>query len=433
MATKAGTLDFCGICSARLPLRAPEATEVGADWECTGCGTVYFAILREAAPPDQLRNVRPVGAKPSDDPVQEALRPRGTARIALPGITGVRSQMENDLSREIDVGIADGSVLFLPAQMEPFSASVADQGNKELSSDLLKRHFDEYRSNANRVSGLYGTLEGGRTVHIRDTEGLSKELLEQLREDSDLQIALSLNSIEGEYPSNQGLRTAVLATAIASTLGFDEETLLKLSLGCIVHDVGMQLIQQTGFDTNRVFSVAEYSEVASHPVHTFELLRHQADSIPTESLMVAYQMHERCDGQGYPRGRNANQIHALAKIASVADAFVAMVSPRPHRDGLMPYFAVERLVQDAHIGLYDSNAVRGLLRSVSLFPIGSAVSIGDEMIGRVLRTNREQYDRPIVEIRLRDKPKADPVVIDLADYDDLPIRPVAPEAVTSAV
>ncbi len=433
MATKAGTLDFCGICSARLPLRAPNEGEVGTDWECAGCGTVYFAILKDGAPSDQLRNVKAIGTAITEDPVHEALRPSGTSRSASPGVLGVQSRMENALSRRIDLGIADGSALFLPAQMVPFSASLSESGNGEFSAELMKRHFLEYRTNSTRVSGLFSALEDGRHIRMRDTEGLTKELLDLMREDTDLQIALSLNAIQGEYPSNQGLRVAVLSASIASTLGFDEETLLKLSLGCIVHDVGMLSVRKTGFDTDRMFSAADFSEVASHPLHTFELLRREADMIPPESLMVAYQMHERCDGQGYPRGRGANQIHALAKIAAVADAFVAMVSPRPHRDAMMPYFAIEKLVQDARAGLYDSNAVRGLLRCVSLFPIGSAVSIGDEMVGRVLRTNREQYDRPIVEIRLRGKPKADPVVIDLANYDDLPIRPVSPDAVVSAV
>ena len=72
-------------------------------------------------------------------------------------------------------------------------------------------------------------------------------------------------------------------------------------------------------------------------------------------------MDERCDGSGYPRGRKGKQIHPLAKIAAVADVFVAPISPWPHRPGFLLYKAMEHLIQGTKQGLYDTNAVRGLL------------------------------------------------------------------------
>lgn len=41
--------------------------------------------------------------------------------------------------------------------------------------------------------------------------------------------------------------------------------------------------------------------------------------------------HERPDGEGYPDGLSGSDIHPLARIISVADAFDAMTSPRPYR------------------------------------------------------------------------------------------------------
>ena len=113
--------------------------------------------------------------------------------------------------------------------------------------------------------------------------------------------------------------------------------------------------------------------------------------------MVAYQMHERANGSGYPRGRTIEQTHPLARIAAVADSFTALVSARPHRAGMLPYFAVEKLVRDTAKGLFDPQAVRGLLQAVSLFPIGSYVELNDGYVGRVIRSNAFDYTKPIVE------------------------------------
>lgn len=427
--SKAGILDFCGICSARLPLRVPLPDEGGVDWQCVGCGTLYFAILRDNAPAEQLRNVVQVGAaRGPEAPTHESLVQHGVARQALPAVAGVRSHFETDFSRRLDLDIDNGAALKLPTQMDPFIDDITRPGADLYSKDLFARHYKEYRANATRVDGLYGALKEGRKAKLKDVQSLSVDLLDQLKEDLDLQMRLSLHAIEGAYPSNQGLRSAMLAASIAASMGYDEQTLQHLIMGCVLHDAGMQSLGAVGVDSNRVFTMRDYSIIAAHPVHTFELLGRDLDNVPPETQMVAYQMHERCDGQGYPRGRAANQIHTLAKIASVADAFVALVSPRPHRDGLMPYFAIEQIINDTRAGLYDSNVTRGLLRTVSLFPVGSTISIGDDMVGCVVRTNPEQYDRPLVEIRLRSRPKADPVVVDLNNYASLPIRPISADA-----
>jgi HD-GYP domain-containing protein (c-di-GMP phosphodiesterase class II) len=159
-------------------------------------------------------------------------------------------------------------------------------------------------------------------------------------------------------------------------------------------------------------------------VRLFELLETHLDHIPESAWMVAYQMHERCDGTGYPRQRKAEEIHLLARIASVADAFVALVAPRPHRSGLLSYYAIAKLLKDASAGKFDANVVRHLLQVVSLFPLGSYVELNDNRVGRVLRAS-ERYDRPVIE--LWDRGSIDPpgAIVDLSQEPNLRImRPL---------
>ena len=71
------------------------------------------------------------------------------------------------------------------------------------------------------------------------------------------------------------------------------------------------------------------------------------------SRIVAYQIHERCDGSGYPRGMVGDDLHVLSKIAAVADAYVGLVSNRWHRKALMPYYAMEKMLHSIPQGLFD--------------------------------------------------------------------------------
>ena len=92
------------------------------------------------------------------------------------------------------------------------------------------------------------------------------------------------------------------------------------------------------------------------------------------------------------------RIHLFARIGAVADTYLAMISPRNGRTGLAPYDAVEKLLYATRIGLFDPTVVRALLHAASLFPVGSMVTLSDGRTGRVSRSNRDRYDRPVVEI-----------------------------------
>ena len=88
--------------------------------------------------------------------------------------------------------------------------------------------------------------------------------------------------------------------------------------------------------------------------------------------------------------------------------------------------AIDKIIRDTRDGLFDPAVVRGLLQTISLFPVGSYIAIGDDLIGRVLRSNPETYDRPIVEVWPRHKLNADPYLIDFSERDPTPLRPILP-------
>ena len=150
------------------------------------------------------------------------------------------------------------------------------------------------------------------------------------------------------------------------------------------------------------------------------LLRHRWEEIPKGSLFVAYQIHERCNGNGYPRGRSAAEIHDLAKIAAVADTYTALVMPRPHRAVLLPFYAIKIIREDVKMGLYDAGVVRALLETISVYPIGSFVQLNDERFAQVIRANRGEYVRPIVQVC--ETSDQGPVVIDLVQTSGIEVK-----------
>ncbi|MFO0921809.1 MAG: HD domain-containing phosphohydrolase [Pirellulales bacterium] len=50
--------------------------------------------------------------------------------------------------------------------------------------------------------------------------------------------------------------------------------------------------------------------------------------------MMAYQHHERLDGEGYPVGIDNDEIEVASRICSIADVFEALTSHRPYRNAM---------------------------------------------------------------------------------------------------
>ena len=59
------------------------------------------------------------------------------------------------------------------------------------------------------------------------------------------------------------------------------------------------------------------------------------------------QVLERYDGNGVPQGLKGDDILITARIVAAANAFVALTSPRAHRDGLPPSEALKQMALES--------------------------------------------------------------------------------------
>jgi HD-GYP domain-containing protein (c-di-GMP phosphodiesterase class II) len=104
-------------------------------------------------------------------------------------------------------------------------------------------------------------------------------------------------------------------------------------------------------------SGAEQELVQRHVQFGAELLEELEFEGPV--LDTIRQKQEHLDGSGYPHHLSGTQILLTARILAVANAFVALVSPRAYRDGLSAAAALERLLKDAG-SKYDRHVVAAL-------------------------------------------------------------------------
>src|SRR5689334_13280520 len=142
-----------------------------------------------------------------------------------------------------------------------------------------------------------------------------------------------------------GDRVAALAEPVAHGLGWDRERIRLLRWAAPLHDVGKVKVRPQLLGKTGPLTLDEVAEIRRHPSAGAELvvpLRRFHDALP----YVLFH-HERWDGEGYPARLSGRRIPIEARILAIADAFDAMISPRPYRRALTHDHALSEVEREA--------------------------------------------------------------------------------------
>lgn len=362
------------------------------------------------------RGIRDVVVAEKDWQRLTAFGASGRARKALPRHAPVNVELQNDVTRALDQELGGMSSQITPSE-NPFSQHVARHGAEAYSRESMDAVLEQHEQAVEQVDTFLSQLQNGESVSSEVVRDVTKNALSRAKDDLDLFVCMGINPGDNTEIAVHSTNVSILAVAIGATLGQDEDALTDLSMGCLVHNAGMLKIDETLYQSASLVDESDFVEIAKHPVIATDMLYKNMSRVSLGVRMIVYQMHERNDGSGYPRGRTAEAIHPLAKIAAAADAYVALVSRRPHRPAMLPYFAMTKMLEDVKAGLYDPQVVRALLQTISLFPIGSYVELNDGRMAKTIRANGPSYDRPVVEVGRG--PTAE--VIDLTERPELQV------------
>jgi len=134
------------------------------------------------------------------------------------------------------------------------------------------------------------------------------------------------------YTSGHSQRVTEISVAIAEHLGLPKETIEKIRLAGLVHDIGKIGVREAVLNKPASLSDEEFEHVRLHSETGEHILEPIVDD--EEILKAVRHHHERYDGKGYPDGLKGERIPQLARIIAVADTFDAMTSERPYRKAL---------------------------------------------------------------------------------------------------
>lgn len=279
----------------------------------------------------------------------------------------------------------------VPPQVISASGSASPAGNpgRPAAMELL-------RELEAAVTAFLEAARANRPLSLERLEPLAARLVDGLAEGEELVLgALEGRGGPGALPAHC-IHVAVFAVRIAAAMDYPRDEQVKVALAALVHDVGMVRFAPDFAGVERSFTTREREEIQRHPEEGHKIL--SALGREYQWLAdVAHQEHERNDGSGYPRGLSGDQIGETAQIVALADIYESLTHPRPHRKALVPFEAVQKILTGERRRFIE-RTLKGLIRGLSAFPVGSLVRLNTREVGRVVAGNAGFPLRPVVEV-----------------------------------
>ncbi|MGG0718112.1 HD domain-containing phosphohydrolase [Robertmurraya massiliosenegalensis] len=151
------------------------------------------------------------------------------------------------------------------------------------------------------------------------------------------------------------VNVSLLSLQLAKKLGVSQKPLKDLALGCLLHDIGKALGQES----------------EHHARSGFEYLR-KVREVSIVSAHVAYQHHEAIDGSGEPRGLAEKEIHEFAQICALANVYDNAIS----KDRLPPHEAMEYIMTKSGT-LFPSELISLFVQQVPSYIPGTMVRLNN--------------------------------------------------------
>ncbi len=128
---------------------------------------------------------------------------------------------------------------------------------------------------------------------------------------------------------------------VGKEMELSSRELTHLSRAILLLDAGTLTLSKKVWQKKGRLTEAEYEEIKRIPLQGAVLLRSISSLKPVIPVILHHR--ERYDGKGYPQGLKGAEIPIGARIVSVVDSFIAMISERAYRKSMSVEQAVSEI------------------------------------------------------------------------------------------
>lgn len=145
-------------------------------------------------------------------------------------------------------------------------------------------------------------------------------------------VMASMVEARDPYTGGHLWRVSQFSRILAEDGGLSPNAVARIALGGFLHDLGKIGVPDAILNKPEKLTKEEYEVIKTHPEIGNRLLADHPLADLVRSVILSH--HEMPDGHGYPHGLSGAAISVEASIVGICDAFDAMTSTRPYRQGM---------------------------------------------------------------------------------------------------
>jgi HD-GYP domain-containing protein (c-di-GMP phosphodiesterase class II) len=240
-----------------------------------------------------------------------------------------------------------------------------------------------------------GSFSSTRDVPLTSLFSIAEMMLLSLAKEKEILIKVMDPGYSGDYLANHSLNVAFLSCEIGKGMELSYRELCELGVAALVHDIGMLKVDSSLYNKKEGLTQNERAALEEHPRLGFLHFEKCKKDVPW-LLRVILEEHKREQGNGYPDDLLGEQ-HPYSKIVGICDTFEALTHVRPHRKPFHPADAIKAIMAGKGT-LYTSDALRTMIDTLGMFPVGSMVRLNNKKEAFVTQSVWRAPLRPIVRI-----------------------------------
>ena len=143
-----------------------------------------------------------------------------------------------------------------------------------------------------------------------------------------LRMIVSFMDFRSHYTVLHTVSTTCIAVLLARMLGLDENVIIDVKTGAMLHDIGKVGVPVSILESKSQLAPHEFDIIKKHVGKTADII---IGSVKSEISDIAVKHHEKLNGSGYPDNRQAYNIPVTSRIVAVADIFSALREERSYK------------------------------------------------------------------------------------------------------
>lgn len=203
----------------------------------------------------------------------------------------------------------------------------AAAGSPALSAATLAYTLAE---EADTVRWIHGEMASSGTLALLEAEAVVRSLSVAMHGSGKVIIPLMQLKEFDQYTTTHSINVAVLALALAETLGFGARDARAFGTAGLLHDIGKVRVPRDILVKPGKLSDSERAVLNAHPVDGARMIL-ESDQHLDLAAVVAYEHHIMIDGGGYPGLHFRRDCHYASRVVHVCDVFDALCTDRPYR------------------------------------------------------------------------------------------------------